>query len=251
MSVAKRRSGPDTEGGSEAAPAVGQRLRAERERQRIGVRELSRRVGVSASLISQIELGRATPSVATLYSIVQALEISLDELFLQDGDAEPGTEGEGAEPNLAGAPAPERALPSSKDNGFHRMPQESPLVRRDERHEINLESGITWARMNPLSEPNVDFLYVTYGVGSASAPAESLIRHGGREYGHLLEGRLGVTIGFHTYELEPGDAISFDSTTPHRLFNLGDVPARAIWFVIGRQDLRAPSSGPAASSPAV
>jgi mannose-6-phosphate isomerase-like protein (cupin superfamily) len=75
-------------------------------------------------------------------------------------------------------------------------------------------------------------------VGGASAPEQSLIRHGGREYGHLLEGRLGVTVGFETYELEPGDAISFDSTMPHRLFNAGDVPARAIWFVIGRQDSR-------------
>ena len=43
-----------------------------------------------------------------------------------------------------------------------------------------------------------------------------------------------MTIAFRTYTLEPGDAVSLDSTTPHRLANLGDVPVHAIWFVLGR-----------------
>jgi mannose-6-phosphate isomerase-like protein (cupin superfamily) len=44
-----------------------------------------------------------------------------------------------------------------------------------------------------------------------------------------------VRIGFEEFLLGPGDAISFDSATPHRLFNAGDVPARAVWFVLGRR----------------
>jgi mannose-6-phosphate isomerase-like protein (cupin superfamily) len=81
----------------------------------------------------------------------------------------------------------------------------------------------------------VDFLSVIYEPGGASSEAPLLMRHSGREYGVVLEGTLGVTIGFETHELEPGDSISFDSTTPHRLFNDGDVPVRAIWVVIGRR----------------
>jgi hypothetical protein len=50
----------------------------------------------------------------------------------------------------------------------------------------------------------------------------------------VLEGRLEVRIGFEEHVLEPGDSISFDSTIPHRLANVGDVPVRAIWFVLGR-----------------
>src|SRR3954454_22935429 len=68
---------------------VGSRLRAERERQRISLRELARRLDLSASLISQVELGRATPSVGTLYASVSELGISLDEVFDRapiDGD---------------------------------------------------------------------------------------------------------------------------------------------------------------------
>jgi mannose-6-phosphate isomerase-like protein (cupin superfamily) len=61
------------------------------------------------------------------------------------------------------------------------------------------------------------------------------MRHSGYEYGHVVSGRLGVTIGFDTYELGPGDSISFDSTMPHRLFTVGREPAHAIWFVVGRR----------------
>lgn len=49
-----------------------------------------------------------------------------------------------------------------------------------------------------------------------------------------MTGTLGIQIGFQEYELHPGDSVAFDSTTPHRLFNTGDVPVHAIWFVVGR-----------------
>src|ERR671937_1448689 len=60
---------------------IGSRLREERERVRISQRELARRLGVSASLISQIESGQSKPSVSTLYAIVSELGVSLDHVF--------------------------------------------------------------------------------------------------------------------------------------------------------------------------
>jgi len=48
---------------------------------------------------------------------------------------------------------------------------------------------------------------------------------------------LGVTIGFQDYELGPGDSVSLDSTTPHRLYNRGTEPVHAIWFVLGRRSI--------------
>src|SRR5436190_20826171 len=65
---------------------VGSRLRQERERRGISLRELARRVGVSPSLVSQIELDRVTPSVSTLYSLVTELGMTMGEVF---GDSEP------------------------------------------------------------------------------------------------------------------------------------------------------------------
>jgi transcriptional regulator with XRE-family HTH domain len=215
---------------------VGRRLRAERERQKIGLRELARRVNLSASLISQIELGRATPSVGTLYAIVTELNLSLDELFSQaTGEAAPAPRRQELDEHDPSHP-PIRTVTPLAPRPVAEAP--NPVVRTSERQSIHLGSGVTWERMSPPTDHGVDFLYVVYEVGGASAPERSLIRHGGREYGHLLEGKLGVTVGFDTYELLPGDAIAFDSTTPHRLFNAGDVPAKALWFVVGRDDTR-------------
>ena len=69
---------------------LGTRLRAERERSGLTLRELARRLEVSPSLVSQIETGKSQPSVRTLYAIVSELGISLDELFAPaDGPPRP------------------------------------------------------------------------------------------------------------------------------------------------------------------
>jgi transcriptional regulator with XRE-family HTH domain len=189
--------------------AFGERLRAERERQKIGVRELSRQLGVSASMISQIELGRVMPSVNTLYAITSNLGLSLDELFASTNGAQPGAAAEAARP--------------------------SPVQRADSRRALTLGSGVRWELLTSEPQPTVDFLQAIYDVGSESCPADALMRHAGTEYGLVVEGHLGVTVGFETHELEPGDSISFDSWTPHRLFNLADRPSIAIWVVVGRR----------------
>src|ERR671921_265211 len=62
-------------------PQIGERLRSSRRARGLSLRDLAQRLGVSPSLISQIELGRANPSVSTLYAIVAELDISLDELL--------------------------------------------------------------------------------------------------------------------------------------------------------------------------
>ena len=60
---------------------IGTRLREERDRVGISQRELARRIGLSASMISQIESGQSKPSVSTLYDIVTELGVSVDDIF--------------------------------------------------------------------------------------------------------------------------------------------------------------------------
>ena len=97
--------------------------------------------------------------------------------------------------------------------------------------------GVVYTKAEGLQDldPSVEFLRVVYQPGSESCPEDSLVRHGGKEYGYVISGRLGVTVGFDTYELGAGDSISFDSTEPHRLAALGDEPVCAIWSVVGRK----------------
>lgn len=195
------------------APGFGARLRAERERKGIGVRELSRQLDVSASMISQIERERVMPSVNTLYSITSALGLSLDELF-------------GGAPAAAGPRFDGGAPPAPRGPGF--------VQRREDQQSLSLGSGVRWDLLTSEPSTAVEFLRVTYEAGSESTPENALMRHSGHEYGTVVEGALGVTVGFETHELQAGDSISFDSSTPHRLFNTGEVPAVAVWVVVGR-----------------
>ena len=210
---------------------IGARVRQERLRQGIGVRELARRIGVSASLISQVELGKATPSVGTLYAIVNQLDLSLDELLLSAPPASPSSAEQGGEQTVPQGTMP--AVPSLSTKAVAARGLE-PVVRHGSGQTIQLAYGVEWERLAPNALQDVDFLRVRYDVGSASCPGDALMRHPGIEHGYVISGQLGVTVGFDTYELGPGDSISFDSTTPHRLSNIGRAPVEAIWFVIGR-----------------
>jgi transcriptional regulator with XRE-family HTH domain len=193
---------------------LGSRLREERERARISQRELARRLGVSASLISQIESGQSKPSVSTLYAIVTELGVSLDDVFRVHDD----------ELSIA------TAVGAESENAVVAR----PVVHPTERHVVELDSGVIWERLTSHEHEDVDFLHVIYDVGGSSASDERLMRHPGREYGYVLSGRLGVQLGFERHELGPGDSIAFDSTTPHRLWNLGGEAVHGIWFVVGR-----------------
>lgn len=203
---------------------VPRRLRAARESRGISVRDLARRLGLTPSAISQIETGRARPSVSTLYAIVSELGLSLDELFsaaVQDIATTPKAT---AEPI---GPKPAAPMPAVGRSGI--------VQRAADRRTIELETGVSWDRLTADADPDVDFLFVNYPVGSATSGGGILMRHAGREYGLVLSGRLEVTVGFDAYVLEAGDSLSFPSTTPHRLANVGDEPVTGVWVVIGRR----------------
>ena len=194
---------------------LGPRLRAERERQGLSLREIAKRVGVSASLVSQIERDKVAPSVSTLWALVRELELSMGDLFDDDD-------------------APTRELSALLAPGL------GP-VRASERRVIHLANGVTWEQLTAGSQPGMEFLRVIYDAGSESCPEHALIRHTGMEYGHVLTGRLGVQVGFDTYNLGPGDSVSFDGSLPHRLWAIGDEPAEAIWAVVGRHGVVSPT----------
>lgn len=193
--------------------ALGARIRDARERAGTGMRELARAVGVSASLLSQIERGNVKPSVDTLWAIVRELSISLDDLF---GSREPSVAAQAA-----------AAVPL-------------PVVRASAGKKIGLARGVEWQQLTAGSDPDADFVLVTYAVGASSSESGEMLRHHGREYGYLVSGRLGVAVGFDEYELGPGDAVSFDSQRPHRLWAIGDQPAVAVWLVMRGGGLDAP-----------
>lgn len=217
------RSSP-TRNGRPDYPDIGERLREARQARRLSLRVLADRLGVSPSLISQIETGRANPSVSTLYAIAAELDVSLDELLFNDRRPSDSSQ---------------RAASASATPSAGTMTLAPPVQRAVDRQVIRLASGVLWERLTTLSEPGVEFLHVTYEPGGASSPPDAFQRHPGHEWGYVLSGQLQVRIGFDEYVLGPGDAISINSSVPHRLATIGDQPVEAIWFVLGRSQFDA------------
>jgi transcriptional regulator with XRE-family HTH domain len=218
---------------------VGGLIRRERERQRLSLRELARRVGVSASMLSQVETGRTRPSVSTIYAIAAELGLSIDALLSEEA-----------------AVADPLALASSRVRedaaGIPEMLPTSQLVHPEQRRKLELESGVTWELLSDMLPHLVDFMLVTYEPGGRSSSSGKLTRHSGTEFAYLLRGTLKIQVGFDEYVLRPGDSMAFDSSEPHLLLNEGTEPAVGLWFVLGRRqppEARAARAGLADGAP--
>ena len=194
------------------ASNIGPKLRQAREHKNMSVRGLARYVGVSPSLVSQIERGRVMPSVGTLYSIANELGLVVDDLFT------------GAQPRSRKSDRADMAVADVVN----------PVLKSGQRKIIKLADGVRWERLTPTPDKDVEFLVVVYDVGAESCPKDALIRHGGKEYAYVLSGRLGIKIGFEEFELGAGDSIAFDAQMPHRLWTVGKEPAEALWVVLNR-----------------
>jgi len=197
---------------------AGERIRMARESAGMSVRELSRRIGVSASHVSQVERGLASFSVRTLYNVVSALGISMDSLFgeVLAVDADLGELSD--EPTATASDTP--------------LDQAGIVLRGASRPTISLHSGPRWERLTAKPEVGTEFIEVIYDAAPGSEPPIDFIRHSGREYGIIISGSLNAQVGFAVAEMHTGDSIAFDSSTPHRFWNSGSVPVVAVWFVL-------------------
>jgi transcriptional regulator with XRE-family HTH domain len=216
--------------GFDPGTGLGPRLRLARDERQLSVRELARRIGCSASLISQIERGVSVPSVGVLYSLATELDSSLDHLLF------------GADPRRP-APVSEPAArePAARDEPAAGEPESGPGIvqRAGARNIIDLASGVRWERLTPGADAMTDFLEVIYSPGGHSTDERRPLRHDGREYGLVISGTLLANVGFESYELGAGDSIAFDSSIPHEYLNKTGEPVHAIWVVVHSEPGRA------------
>lgn len=187
----------------------------------LSLRELGARAGVSASLLSQIETGRARPSVTTLYALVGELGLSLDELVASDnGQPRRGLSLDRHLAELAARPVADG---------------ESPIRSRGTRPVLELESGVIWEQLARFKSSGTDAILVTYPPGSSSSTTGRLSTHTGYEIAYLISGTLELQLEFDTYTVSAGDSIAFDSSRVHVYRNSGKEAALGVWFVLGRE----------------
>jgi transcriptional regulator with XRE-family HTH domain len=181
--------------------SVGQNVRRERVRAGISVRELSRRLGVSASFLSQFELGQSQAAVSTLFAIASELNLSLDDLL-----------GHTVEPDKGVGSRPTNLRPPVSEY-------------------MAFQTGVRWRRLADIGDDHIDFLLTEYAPGADSAPGDQPQRHKGNDYGFVLEGTLTVVIKGRRRRVKAGNAIAMRGDEPHRLLNETDELVRAVWFV--------------------
>ncbi|MGB2953333.1 MAG: XRE family transcriptional regulator [Gaiellaceae bacterium] len=173
---------------------VGQRLRVLRRLRRCTLRTVADRAGLSESFLSQVELGRASASIASLRRIAQALGVSVADLF---------------EPS--GMPRPR-------------------VLRRDERPALSF--GILGRKLlltpRPLQHLEVFVGELDPGGSTGNEPYS----HGdSEELFVVLSGSVQLALGGELHELESGDSIDYRSSTPHRISNVGEDLAEVMWII--------------------
>jgi transcriptional regulator with XRE-family HTH domain len=165
----------------------GRRVRALREARGLSLRDLADRSGVSAPMLSQVERGDTSPTLAIAGKIAAGLGLSLSQLLRLD---------EGHHVALALA-KDRRAV---RRNG-HRYEQVTPGLP-GERASVTLHTLRAGGR--------------TGGAGDAP-----LHEAGSRETVLIQAGSLAVLIDDERYELNEGDAITFNADLPHHFENTG------------------------------
>jgi len=184
---------------------IGRRLAELRAEHRYSIRALAREAGVSASLISDVERGKVEPSISTLKRLASALGTTLAYFFSE---------------------------PSRQSGRVVRATERDVLGRDGEPRSQAARSAIetSGVRFEIASPPEAETIEAIYGRYEPGASLGDAITHEGEEWGMVLRGRLKVWVGDEIYFLDPGDAIGFPSTTPHRLQNVADEPLEYIWI---------------------
>jgi transcriptional regulator with XRE-family HTH domain/quercetin dioxygenase-like cupin family protein len=218
----------------------------------MSLREVARQLGVSPSFVSQVENGKSQPSVATLYSFAQLLDLSIDSLF-EPKDESTGASSESAQGSLSTVEIARARLGGVSGQAVEHLP-DVPISRAQlgspgdawaedkrplrlsvtapgNRRRLVMDSGVVWEQLARNNERDLDFMEIIYPPGSSSTSDNRTLRHEGYEYGYLLEGELQITFGFEAFTLRAGEAVGLDSSVPHLLTNPGSIPARGIWFV--------------------
>lgn len=174
------------------APAIGPRIRALREAMGYSLRDLAERSGVSAPMLSQVERGETSPTLAVAEKIAAGLELTLSQLLRLD-------EGEHVSVSRAGG---RRRF----ERGGHRFEELTP----------------------PLPGQRADVSLHTLRAGATTGGPDDPPIHepGSRETAVVLSGVLALTVDGTRYELHAGDSVTFDADLPHHFENDGEEQAR-------------------------
>lgn len=158
----------------------------------LSLRELAEQVNLTASFLSQVERGLASPSIESLRAISKALDVPVFHFFID-------------------------------------MEGYNPVIRRRERRRLILpEAGITYELLTPVNR-EMEMILATLEPTDGDIP---LIHHQHTEECiYVLEGELEVELSDERYVLQAGDTIYFEGPLLRRLSGRGDKTVRYLAII--------------------
>jgi XRE family transcriptional regulator, regulator of sulfur utilization len=173
---------------------VGPRVRALRDAMGLSLRDLAERSGVSAPMLSQVERGETSPTLAVAVKIAAGLELTLSQLL-------------------------------RLDEGQHVAVSRASGRRRYERRGHRFEELTP-----PLPGQRADVSLHTLEPGATTGGREDPPMHepGSRETAVVLAGTLALVVDGSRHDLREGDSVTFDADLPHHFENDGSEPTRFV-----------------------
>ncbi|BBX62128.1 MerR family transcriptional regulator [Mycobacterium saskatchewanense] len=173
------------------ANAIGQRIRELRGEAGWSLRDLANGSGLAVSTINSLERGQSMPSVGTLHKLARAFGMTLASMLEAD------------------------------------EPSASLVVRKSERVLLPMRTpGIAWEKLY-TGDSVLESLMVTVQPGAGT---EGTLQHDGEEFLYVIRGAIELILdGNQVYDLEAGDAMTFDSMREHSYSNRGSKVAQIVW----------------------
>ena len=183
--------------------AIGREVRRYREKLNLTISELAKQSGLSAGMLSKIENGATSPSLASLQAISKALQVPFTSLF--------------------------RSYEEIRDATFVKAGQGLTIERRGTRagHQYQLLGH------SPHGPVMVEPYLITLTHETDVFPT---FQHAGLEFLYMLEGNVVYRHGDKLYDMHPGDALFFDAEAPHGPEELRKLPARYLSVISYRRD---------------
>jgi transcriptional regulator with XRE-family HTH domain len=177
--------------------AIGARVRALRVAMGLSLRDLAERSGVSAPMLSQVERGETSPTLAVAGKIATGLELSLSQLL-------------------------------RLDEGSHVV-----VTRASEGRVRELRGHHTQELTPPVPGQRADVSRHRLAPGAATGRPDDPPLHepGARERAVVLDGVLTLFVDDEPHQLRAGDSVTFDADLPHHFENQGDQPAEFLAVV--------------------
>ncbi len=188
---------PSSDATALALAAIGVRIKEIRLARGMTLQSVSEASGLSPSMLSLVERGRASPSIGSLVAIASALGVTMSDLVANDP-----------------------------------MPEERLVVRGSDAKAVETAQHVIRRVLREDKSRGLSVAVNEYAPGTGNA--DQPITHDGFEYGFILEGQLTVSVEGTSHVLDTGDLISYSSRRPHRIWNYSDARVRTLWLNLTR-----------------